>query len=79
MVEILSPEGSDSWTNGSSGSRGMACECWLFHQPRRQLAVLTLENGRLVRHCLFNRASSIASSVLPQFTVTLDAILRWRY
>ena len=54
-------------------------ECWLFHQDRRQLVVLTFENQRVGRHRLFDRSTPIDSIVLPDFQLTLDAVMRWRY
>lgn len=40
-------------------------ECWLIDLPRRQVAVLTFNKGRLAERGLFGGDDKIASAVLP--------------
>jgi Uma2 family endonuclease len=45
-------------------------ECWLVDLQRRQVAVLTLEAGRIAGRGLFGGVDEIASAVLPDLQLT---------
>jgi len=50
-------------------------ECWLFRQPERELEVVEFEAGAISRRCRFAGEARIESSVLPDFDLSVDAIL----
>lgn len=54
-------------------------ECWLYHHDERRLAVLTLKEGGVVARGLFDRTDAIESAVLPEFTLSVDAVRRFRF
>ena len=50
-------------------------ECWLVHLDRRDVTVITYASGRIATRTVFGWRRSIASSVLPNFTLSLDDML----
>lgn len=51
-------------------------ECWLFHQPKRILEILTFGQGRTQTRESFASETPIRSIVLPDFRLSLAEILR---
>lgn len=49
-------------------------ECWLIDQPRRQVAVLTFEAGRVAGRGLFGGGDKIVSAVLPDLSLSASDI-----
>jgi Uma2 family endonuclease len=52
-------------------------ECWLLHQFERRLEVLSFAGGAVETRVSFDEETPIRSSVLPEFTRSMDSILRW--
>ena len=50
-------------------------ECWLVHLDRRDATIITFANRQIATRVVFAPRRSIASTVLPDFTETLDDIL----
>ena len=78
MVEILSPKpriGKLDERLAWFAEYGVR-ECWVFHEPARELEVLTLTDGGVDRRQKFAGDDRIVSSVLPDLESSLDAILR---
>ena len=50
-------------------------ECWLVHQQRRDVTVITFANRLITTRRVFNRREPIVSAVLPDFTEPLNEIL----
>jgi Uma2 family endonuclease len=77
VIEVLSPNPRIGKTDervewfAEYGVR----ECWLVHQDRREVIVIECENRRIHSRRVFTRGETILSSVLPDFTETLDDIL----
>jgi Uma2 family endonuclease len=51
-------------------------EIWLLHQLEEQFQILGAQDGRVVRQESFDYLTPIKSNVLPEFTVTVEDILR---
>jgi Uma2 family endonuclease len=77
VVEVLSPNPRIGRTDErvrwfeEHGVR----ECWLVHQDQRSITVIEFENRRETSRRSFQRRDAMASSVLPEFTSSLDDIL----
>lgn len=50
-------------------------ECWVYRQPERELEVIGFAAGAILRRQRFSGDSRIVSGVLPDFTLSVDAIL----
>ena len=51
-------------------------EIWLLHQLQERFEILGVQDGRISRRESFEYLAAIRSDVLPEFTLTLDDILR---
>ena len=51
-------------------------EIWLLHQLQERFEILGVEEGRIARREAFDYQVAIKSDVLPEFTLTVDDILR---
>jgi Uma2 family endonuclease len=77
VIEVLSPNPRIGRTSErvawfeQYGSR----ECWLVHEDHRTITVITFENHRQASRQTFPRREPVVSSVLPEFTLSLDEIL----
>lgn len=80
VVEVLSPNPRIGRTDeridwfAEFGVR----ECWLVHQDRRDVTVFDFAQGRVRSRAVFLRDAAIHSRVLPEFSATLDEVLRER-
>jgi Uma2 family endonuclease len=76
VVEILSPRPRIGTLDERLGwfARYGVRECWLFRQPDRELEVVEFAAGAVSRRRRFAGAQPIASAVLPQFNLSLDAM-----
>jgi Uma2 family endonuclease len=77
MIEVLSPKpriGNTAervrWFRDNS-----VRECWLVHQDQRSVTVITFADYREWSRQVFQRRDPIVSTVLPEFTLSLDEIL----
>jgi len=77
VVEVLSPNPRIGKTEERVAwfARYGVCECWLIHQDRRDVTVLTFAAQRITSRRVFSHRESIVSSVLVDFTEGLDEIL----
>lgn len=78
VLEVLSPHpriGKLQERIGWFAEYGVR-EIWLLHQLREQFEILHVQNGRVDRKESFDYLTPIRSGVLPQFTATVDDILR---
>ena len=50
-------------------------ECWLVHQDQHRISVVGFEDGQVSTRRLTGRREPIASSVLPNFSMSLQQIL----
>jgi len=78
VVEVLSPNpriGKTEERIGWFAEYGVR-ECWLLHQDRRDLTVIGFADRTVAGRTVFRGSEAIRSAVLPQFSQTLDAILR---
>jgi hypothetical protein len=50
-------------------------ECWLYRRPERELEVVEFAAGAVSRRRRFADAERIASGVLPEFDLSVAAIL----
>lgn len=77
VIEVLSPNPRIGQTDervswfAEYGVR----ECWLVHQDRRDVTVLRFADGRTIDRRVFGWREAIVSSVLPEFTDSLEKIL----
>jgi Uma2 family endonuclease len=53
-------------------------ECWLYHQPGRELEVIEFTAGAIRHRQRCSGDARIVSGVLPQFTLSVEAILDGR-
>ncbi|MEQ1575005.1 MAG: Uma2 family endonuclease [Vicinamibacterales bacterium] len=77
VIEVLSPNpriGREDERISWFAEYGVR-ECWLVHQDRRDVTVLTFSGRRIRKRTVFGRTQNIQSTVLPDFSGTLDAIL----
>jgi Uma2 family endonuclease len=51
-------------------------EIWLLHQLKEQFEILRTHNGRVVSRDSFDYLTPIKSDVLPEFSMTIEDILR---
>ena len=51
-------------------------EIWLLHQLQERFEILGVQDGRIARRESFDYLAAIKSDVLPEFTLTVDDILR---
>jgi Uma2 family endonuclease len=51
-------------------------EIWLLHQQKERFEILSTQDGRVVSRKSFDYLTRITSDVLPEFTMTIDDILR---
>jgi len=77
VIEVLSPNPRI----GKTGERvrwfaqyGVR-ECWLVHQDHHTVTVIAFEDRHQSSRRSFQRREPLASSVLPEFTLSLDEIL----
>lgn len=79
VLEILSPHPRIGRLEEHVGwfARYGVRECWLFHQLKRRLAILTFEDGRIASRTLYDARTPLRSGVLPGFDRPLDSFLRW--
>ena len=71
-VEVLSPHpriGSVEERVGWFARYGVR-ECWLVHLVERRIAVLSMDNGRVVDRVVFHDREPIRSAVLPELPLT---------
>jgi Uma2 family endonuclease len=77
MIEVLSPNPRIGTTE--EHLRGFAHygvrECWLVHQDQHRISVVTFEDFRASTRRLTGRTEPIVSSVLPDFSMSLQHIL----
>lgn len=77
VVEVLSPSPRIGKTDeritwfAEYGVR----ECWLLHQDRREVAVLRFDDRRTADRRVFGWREAIVSSVLPEFSDSLEDML----
>lgn len=77
VIEVLSPEPRIGRTEervqwfAEYGTR----ECWLVHQDRVSVAVITFEHRRIAARTTHTRREPIVSTVLPEFGSSLDDLL----
>jgi Uma2 family endonuclease len=77
VVEVLSPRpriGRTAERLGWFSSYGVR-ECWLFHQDRKVLTVTVFADRRSREQRLFGLREPIQSTVLPEFSMSLEQIL----
>ena len=79
VVEVLSPrprvgmiEEKVTWY-----ARYGVSECWLVDLNRRQLVVLTCDDGRVVRRVPFGAEQFIRSAVLPDLSLRPAEVFGW--
>jgi Uma2 family endonuclease len=78
VIEVLSPNpriGTTTERVGWFAEYGVR-ECWLLHQDRRTLTVLEFADRRTRQERDFDGREPIRSAVLPDFSLTLDDVLR---
>ncbi|MGH9256139.1 MAG: Uma2 family endonuclease [Vicinamibacterales bacterium] len=77
VVEVLSPHPRIGRTDEHVGwfAEYGVRECWLVHQDRRDVSVVNFANRRIRERRVSSRYEPIRSSVLPELSLTLDAIL----
>lgn len=77
VVEVLSPHPRIGRTDERVGwfAQYGVRECWLVHQDRRDITVVAFANGRIREQRVSSRDEPIRSTVLPDFSLTLDGIL----
>jgi Uma2 family endonuclease len=51
-------------------------EIWLLHQPTAQFEILSTQDGRVVSREAIDYLTPIKSGVLPEFSMTIEDILR---
>jgi Uma2 family endonuclease len=80
VVEVLSPHPRIGTLEERIGwfARYGVRECWLLHQERREIEVLDFADAAISSRCTFDASSPIRSEVLPDFDLSLDAVLRGR-
>ena len=77
VVEVLSPSPRIGRTDehvqwfAEYGVR----ECWLVHENKKQLSVITFDERRIGERRLMGARHPIASNVLPEFSLSLEEIL----
>ncbi|HVZ20264.1 MAG TPA: Uma2 family endonuclease [Vicinamibacterales bacterium] len=77
VIEVLSPNPRIGQTDerlrwfAEYGVR----ECWLVHQDRRDVTVLQFADRRTIDRRVFGWRDAIVSSVLPEFSHSLETIL----
>ena len=77
VVEVLSPNPRIGQTDervrwfAEHGVR----ECWLVHQDQRTVTVFQFADGRVAANRTFASHEGIVSSVLPEFSASLEEIL----
>jgi Uma2 family endonuclease len=79
VVEVLSPQpriGQLEERVGWFAKYGVR-ECWLARLDEKEIAVLTLDSGRVVERALFSRAKPIESAVLPGLELTPLQVFGW--
>ncbi|MBI3049262.1 MAG: Uma2 family endonuclease [Acidobacteria bacterium] len=78
VVEVLSPNPRIGKTEERVGwfAEYGARECWLVHQDRSELTVVEFADRKVAARRVFRGAEMIRSAVLPEFSETLEAILR---
>lgn len=77
VIEVLSPNpriGSTEERIGWFAEFGVR-ECWLVHLPDLTLTIVRFAEGRVAGRDIFRKDDRIASSVLREFTPTLEEIL----
>jgi Uma2 family endonuclease len=81
VVEVLSPHSRIGSTEERIGwfARYGVRECWLVDLSRRQIAVLTFEDGTIAGRTLVSGVQTIPSTVLPGFTLTPSGIFGWAW
>lgn len=80
VIEVLSPNPRIGQTGERVQwfmKRGVR-ECWLVHQDRRFVDVITFVDQRAANKRAFGRHEPIVSRVWPEFTLSLDDILEER-
>ena len=77
VIEVLSPNPRIGQTDERVGWFGRygARECWLVHEDHRTITVIVFENRRESSRRTFQRREPVVSTVLPEFTLSLDEIL----
>jgi Uma2 family endonuclease len=50
-------------------------EIWLLHQMEERLEILAAHDGRVATRSAIDYLTPVRSSVLPEFTMTVEAIL----
>jgi Uma2 family endonuclease len=50
-------------------------ECWLVHQDQHRISIVGFEDGQISTRRLIGRREPIVSSVLPEFSMSLQQIL----
>jgi hypothetical protein len=50
-------------------------EIWLLHQLEERLEILAVHDGRVATRSAIDDLTPVRSSVLPEFTMTVEAIL----
>jgi Uma2 family endonuclease len=80
VVEVLSPNPRIGNTNEHLewfAKYGVG-ECWLVHEDQKRLVVVTFAGGRVHERRLMGLKDPIVSTVLPDFSLSLDTILHAR-
>ena len=78
VIEVLSPEpriGSTEERVGWFAKYGVR-ECWLVHQTQVHVSVLEFRDRRLAERRLSKAWEPVQSKVLPEFTLSLEAIFK---
>ena len=77
MIEVLSPNprvGSIDERIGWFARFGVR-ECWLVHADEIELSILRFATPRVAERVRLRRDEPIRSTVLPEFTATLEEIV----
>ena len=77
VIEVLSPNpriGSTEERTGWFAEFGVR-ECWLVNLPELTLTVIRFADRRVAARDVFRKDARIVSTVLPEFTPTLEEVL----
>jgi Uma2 family endonuclease len=77
VIEVLSPHPRIGHTDERVGwfAQYGVRECWLVHQDRRETTVIEFGDRRIRERRVWGLREPIRSTVLPDFSLTLDGIL----
>ena len=77
VVEIVSPDNPDRDLVKKRRDYAQAGipEYWIVNPKDETIAVLTLERTKYVEHGIFARGTQASSVLLPEFAVSVDAVL----